>query len=142
MTAPYLLTKRVLPAMIEQCWGRIINIASINGKIPSLHGAAYAASKHAVIGLTKAAAREAAQHGITVNAVCPGPTRSIMNDKRLEYDARRLGKSVAELESESTPLGRRITPEEVAALTVFLASDQASGINGQSINVCGGLLML
>jgi NAD(P)-dependent dehydrogenase (short-subunit alcohol dehydrogenase family) len=142
VTAPYLLTKRVLPAMIERRFGRVINIASNNGKIPSLHGAAYAASKHAVIGLTKAAAREVAEHGITVNAVCPGPTESIMNDKRLEYDAARLGRSVAELEKESTPLGRRITPDEVAALTLFLASDAASGINGQSINVCGGLLML
>jgi NAD(P)-dependent dehydrogenase (short-subunit alcohol dehydrogenase family) len=142
VTAPYLLTKRVLPAMIEAKFGRIINVASVNSKIPSLHGAAYVASKHAILGLTKSAAREVAEFGITVNAICPGPTRSLMNDKRLEYDARRLGKSIEQLEAESTPLGRRILPEEVAALAVFLASDEASGINGQAINVCGGLLML
>lgn len=141
VTAPYLLTKLLLPAMIEARWGRIINIASVNAKIPSYHGAAYTASKHAVVGLTKATAREIADLGITANAICPGVTRSLMNDKRLEYDARRLGKPVAQLEAEATPLGRRLEPEEVAALAVFLASDNARAINGQAINVCGGMVM-
>lgn len=142
VTAPYLLTKLVLPSMIERRWGRIINIASVNAKIPSYHGAAYTASKHAIVGLTKAAAREVGDQGITVNAICPGVTRSLMNDKRLEYDARRLGKSVAQLEAESTPLGRRLEPEEIAALAVFLASDASRAINGQAINVCGGMVMM
>jgi NAD(P)-dependent dehydrogenase (short-subunit alcohol dehydrogenase family) len=141
VTAPYLLTKLILPAMIERRWGRIINIASVNAKVPSLHGAAYTASKHAVVGLTKAAAREVAELGVTVNAVCPGVTRSRMNDKRLEYDAKRLGKTFQELEAAATPLGRRLEPEEVASLVVFLASDEARAINGQAINVCGGMVM-
>jgi NAD(P)-dependent dehydrogenase (short-subunit alcohol dehydrogenase family) len=142
VTAPYLLTKLVLPTMIERRWGRIINIASVNAKIPSYHGAAYTASKHALVGLTKATAREVAEFGVTANAICPGVTRSLMNDKRLEYDAGRLGKSVAQLEAEATPLGRRLEPEEIAALAVFLASDGSQAINGQAINVCGGMVMM
>ena len=140
VTAPYLLTKRVLPAMIERSWGRIINIASINAFIASMHGAAYTASKHAIAGLTKATAKEVAQHGITANAICPGVTRSEMNDRRLEYDAERLGTTFEQLEKSASPLGRRLEPEEIAALAVFLASDEARAINGQSIRVCGGMV--
>ena len=141
VTAPYRLTKLVLPAMQRAKWGRIINISSINAKIPALHGAAYVVSKHALAGLTKATAREVADQGITCNAVCPGVTATRLNDKRLEYDARRLGKTVAQLEAEASPLGRRITPDEVAAAVAFLATDAANAINGQLINVCGGTLM-
>lgn len=91
VTAPYLLTKRVLPAMIEAGWGRIINISSINARVAVVHGAAYAVSKHALAGLTKATAIETAASGITANAICPGVTATEMNDKRIEYDAERLG---------------------------------------------------
>ena len=138
LTAPYLLTKLVLPSMMERGWGRIINISSIAGKLGGEHGAAYGTSKHALLGLTRSTAVEAAPHGITANAICPGVTRSRLNDLRLEYDSRRLGVSFEQLEKESTPLGRRLEPEEVAVLAVQLARDEARGINGQSINVCGG----
>lgn len=141
VTAPYLLTKAVLPAMIDAGWGRIINVSSINAKVPAMHGVAYTASKHAVAGLTKAAANEVAAHGITVNAVCPGVTATAMNDKRIEYDCRRLGKSFEEIEAGASPLGRRLVPDEIAPLAVFLAGDGAAGINGQLINVCGGTVM-
>lgn len=141
VTAPYLLTKLVLPKMIAAGWGRIVNIASINASTPSLHGVAYTASKHAVAGLTKATAKEVAAHGITANAVCPGVTATEMNDRRLDYDAARLGKSLEELEAAASPLGRRLLPEEIAPLAVFLASHAAAGINGQCINVCGGTLI-
>ena len=139
VTAPYLLTKLVLPAMLESGWGRIINVASINAKIPSLHGAAYIASKHALSGLTKATAKEVGDRGVTANAVCPGVTATLLNDKRLEYDADRTGQSFEQLEAAASPLGRRLLPEEVAALAVFLAGDEAAAINGQSFNVCGGI---
>jgi len=138
---PYLLTRLVLPAMLEKRWGRIINIASINAKVPSFHGAAYTASKHAIVGLTKATAMEVAADGITVNAICPGVTRSEMNDQRLAYDAERLGVSIADLEAQASPLGRRLEPEEIATLAVYLAEDGARAVNGQSINVCGGRCM-
>ena len=141
VTVPYLLTKRVLPNMIKAGWGRIVNIGSINSKMPSLHSAAYVSSKHAIGGLTKVTAKEVMELGITCNAICPGVIATRMNDKRIEYDARRLGKSTAQLESESTLLGRRLVPDEVAPAIAFLVSDGAAVINGQLLNVCAGMLM-
>jgi 3-hydroxybutyrate dehydrogenase len=141
LTVPYLLSKAVLPGMLARHWGRIINVASINGKIPSLHGAAYAASKHGLLGLTRTLALEVAKDGITVNAVCPGPVHTIMNDRRLEYDAKRRGITFAELEQSLTPIGGRLEPEDVAPLAVYLASDEARMVTGQAMNVCGGVLM-
>src|SRR5262245_12023107 len=107
--------------MLAAGWGRIINVASINGKTGALHGAAYAATKHGLLGLTKTLALEVVRHGITVNAVCPGPVRTVMNDRRVAYDAQRLGVSFEEQEATMTPVGRRLEPEEVAPLAVFLA---------------------
>jgi NAD(P)-dependent dehydrogenase (short-subunit alcohol dehydrogenase family) len=142
VTAPYRLTRLVLPPMLRAGWGRIVNIASINSRIPSLHGAAYITSKHALAGLTKATALEVGGQGITCNAVCPGATATRTNDKRLEYDAQRLGKSVEELSAAASPLGRRILPDEVAVAVAFLAGEPANAINGQLLNVCGGTLMV
>jgi NAD(P)-dependent dehydrogenase (short-subunit alcohol dehydrogenase family) len=139
--APYLLTKLVLPAMIAARWGRIVNIASINARVSAVHGSAYAVSKHALAGLTKATALEMAAHGITANAVCPGVTATVLNDKRIEYDARRLGTTTEAIEAQASPLGRRMLPEEIASLAVYLARDEARAINGQLINVCGGRIM-
>jgi len=141
LTAPYLLCKAVLPAMMERQWGRIINIASINGKIGSLHGAAYAASKHGLLGLTRTLALEVARDGITVNAICPGPVHTVMNDRRLAYDAERLGVPFEKIEQSLTPIGRRLEPDEVSPLAVFLAGEEARMVTGQAWNVCGGMLM-
>ena len=139
LTAPYLFTKAVLPVLLAKQWGRIITIASINGKIGSFHGAAYAASKHGVLGLTRSVALEVARDGITVNAICPGPVRTEMNDRRVEYDAKRLGVSFSELESRLTPIGRRLDPDEIVPMAVLLASDESAAITGQAFNVCGGV---
>jgi 3-hydroxybutyrate dehydrogenase len=139
LTAPYLLTKAVLPALLAKKWGRIINIASINGKIPSIHAAAYVASKHGLLGLTRAVALEVARDGITVNAICPGPVRTRMNDRRIEYDSNRLGLPLSEIEARITPIGRRLEPEEIAPMAVLLASEESAAITGQAFNVCGGL---
>jgi NAD(P)-dependent dehydrogenase (short-subunit alcohol dehydrogenase family) len=141
LTAPYLLCKVVLPDMLAGRWGRIINVASINGKIGSLHGAAYAASKHGLLGLTRTLAIETAADGITVNAICPGPVHTVMNDRRIEYDAERRGIALAELEAGLTPIGRRLEPEEIAPWAVYLAGDAAAAVTGQAFNIDGGVLM-
>lgn len=141
LTAPYLLCKQVLPEMLKARYGRIIMVASINGKIGSLHGAAYAASKHGLLGLTRTLAMEVVRDGITVNAICPGPVHTAMNDKRIAYDAQRRGQSTDEIAAACTPMGRRLEPEEIAPLAVYLASDGAAAVTGQAINVDGGVLM-
>lgn len=139
--APYLLTKHLLPFMLENGFGRIINISSINAKVPALHGAAYTASKHAIAGLTKSTALEIAGTGVTANAICPGVTATQMNDLRIQYDAERTHSDFKSVEEKTTPYGRRLTPVEIAPLAAFLASNEAAGINGQLINVCGGTVM-
>lgn len=141
LTAPYLLCKAVLPGMVERRWGRIINVASINSRIPALHAAAYVASKHGLLGLTRVLALEVARDGITVNAICPGPVHTVMNDKRVAYDAQRLGRSFEEQEKSMTLLGRRIEPDEIAPLAVYLASDEARMMTGQALNLDGGICM-
>ena len=141
LTAPYLLSKAVLPGMISRKWGRIIMVASVNGKIGALHGAAYAASKHGVLGLTRSLAIETAAQGITVNAICPGPVHTVMNDRRVEYDARRRGMAFEEQAAGLTPIGRRLEPDEIAPLAVYLASNAAASVVGQAINIDGGVLM-
>src|SRR5262245_9732302 len=141
LTAPYKFCKAVIPTMIERRWGRIINVASINGKMPSLHAAAYTASKHGLLGLTKALALELAGVGVTVNAICPGPVHTLMNDKRLAYDAQRKGTTIAEIEKTITPIGGRLEPSDIAPLALYLASDEARTVTGQAWNIDGGICM-
>jgi NAD(P)-dependent dehydrogenase (short-subunit alcohol dehydrogenase family) len=141
LTAPYRLCKLAMPVFTAKKRGRVINIASLASKIGILHGAAYAATKHGLLGLTKTLALEGAKDGITVNAICPGPVRTVMNDKRMRYDAERLGCTVEELEARINPIGRRLEPEELVPLAVILASDSSAAITGQSFNVCGGMVM-
>jgi NAD(P)-dependent dehydrogenase (short-subunit alcohol dehydrogenase family) len=140
LTAPYLLSKAVLPDMLAKKQGRIITVASINGKMPSFHGAAYAASKHGVIGLMRTLAVETVAEGITVNSICPGPVKTLMNDKRIAYDAERLGRNLEEHERSLTPIGGRLDPDDIAPMAVYLASDEARAVTGQAFNVCGGLV--
>jgi NAD(P)-dependent dehydrogenase (short-subunit alcohol dehydrogenase family) len=147
-TAVFLCTKFVGQSMVRQGQGgRIINIASDAAKRASAMGAAYSASKFAVLGLTQASALDLAPYGITVNAVCPGP----VNTDRLSYweraQAEAQGMSLeafrAKIVAEAgqrTPLGRIAEPEDVAGLVAFLASDEARFITGQAYNVNGGLL--
>ena len=147
-TAPYLLTKEVGRRMIEAGnGGRIINIASNASKQASATGAAYSASKFAVLGLTQASALDLAPYGITVNAVCPGP----INTDRMSYwerdQAAERGISQEEFRgqivqagAQASPLGRIAEPQDVANMVAFLASAEASFVTGQAYNVNGGLL--
>ena len=139
--APYLLCKLFVPNMIGRNYGRIINIASLAGKAGLLHGSAYSASKHALLGMTRSLAAEVVSDGLTVNAICPGAVRTLTNEPRMTYDARRLGKSVEAYEATMTPLGRRLESEEIAPMAVYLASDEASVVTGQAFNIDGGVFM-
>jgi NAD(P)-dependent dehydrogenase (short-subunit alcohol dehydrogenase family) len=140
-TVPYLLSKAALPHMFEQKWGRIITVSSINGRIAVENGGAYIASKHGVLGLMRSLALEVAKTGVTVNSICPGPVKTRMNNARVEYDAKRLGRDVAEHEYGLTPIGGRLEPDDIAPMAVYLASDDARMITGQSYNIDGGISM-
>jgi NAD(P)-dependent dehydrogenase (short-subunit alcohol dehydrogenase family) len=142
LTVPMLLSKAVLPDMVRRHWGRIIMVASIAGKVGTFHGAAYSASKHGVLGLTRSMALEVCKVGVTVNAICPGPVKTVMNDRRIEYDAHRLGVDVTDYEKGVTPIGGRLVPEDISPLAIYLASDAARMVTGQAFNVCGGCVML
>ena len=141
LTVPFLLAQAVVPAMIERRWGRVITVASIAGRVGTLHGAAYSASKHGVMGLMRTLALETAGTGVTVNCICPGPVKTVMNDLRIAYDAQRLGMAVEEFESKLTPIGGRLVPEDIAPMAVYLAGEEGRMITGQAFNICGGLLM-
>jgi NAD(P)-dependent dehydrogenase (short-subunit alcohol dehydrogenase family) len=124
--------------------GRIINIASISGRgYAGASNAAYAASKGAVIALTKTAAQQLARHNINVNAICPGVTRTELGERNAVARAAERGITVAEMQAEAEariPLGRANMPEDIAAMAVFLASPGARNITGQAYNVDGGLV--
>ena len=141
LTTPYLLCKAALPSMIRRKRGRIINIASIASRTPHFHGVAYSASKHGLLGLTRTLALEIAGDGITVNAICPGPVQTEMNDRRIQYDSGRLGVEFSELEASLTPIGRRLQPREIVPMAILLASDESAAITGQAFNICGGMAM-
>jgi NAD(P)-dependent dehydrogenase (short-subunit alcohol dehydrogenase family) len=136
--------QRVAREMIPRRSGRIINIASIAGKgFPGTSNAIYAASKGAVISLTKTAAQQLGRHNINVNAVCPGIVRTALYADMVRVIAEKEGATVEEIErrgTESVPLRRANEPEDIADMIVFLASPGARNISGQAFNVDGGLV--
>ena len=133
LTGPFTVTQVLLPGMIEQGWGRIINLASIVGLVGNFGQANYAVTKGGIISFTMTLARELARKGITVNAVAPGYIETdMMKD---------VPPAVIDQVKAMTPMGRLGTPEEVADTIAFLASPCASYITGQVISVNGGMHM-
>jgi NAD(P)-dependent dehydrogenase (short-subunit alcohol dehydrogenase family) len=141
LTAPYLLCKATVPGMIARRWGRVVNICSIVATIGAEAGSAYAASKGGLVAFTKSLALEVAKHGVTANAICPGPVRTRQSDLRLTQIAAERGVEFANLEAGLTPMGRRLDPVEIAHVAVFLASEHAAAITGQAWNVDAGVVM-
>ncbi|MGM9920696.1 MAG: 3-hydroxybutyrate dehydrogenase [Bhargavaea sp.] len=142
LVGPFMATKHVLPYMKKQGWGRIINMASINGLIGFAGKAAYNSAKHGVIGLTKVAALETAQDGITVNAICPGYIDTELVRNQMGDLAKTRGVSIEEVLGEVLypliPQKRLIEIGEIVSLSKYIASDDAKGMTGQAVVLDGG----
>jgi 3-oxoacyl-[acyl-carrier protein] reductase len=133
LTSAYMCIQQVIPSMLKQRWGRIINVTSVFGQMGQAGQANYAASKAGLIGLTMAIAREVASRNITSNAIAPGFIETSMTSVLSEEFKQNAVKQI--------PLGRVGTPGDVANAVVFLASEEASYITGHVLNVNGGMLM-
>lgn len=144
LSGTFYCMREALGPMVERGWGRVINVASVAGKVGGPYISAYTASKHAVLGLTKSAALEVARHGVTVNALCPGYVDTPMTDATVRTIMEKTGKTEPEarryLESLS-PQNRLVTSEEVAFMALSLTYEEARGINGQAISIDGGGVM-
>lgn len=142
LVAPFVATKHAFPIMKKQGFGRIINMASINGLVGFAGKAAYNSAKHGVIGLTKVAALEGAEHGITVNAMCPGYVDTPLVRNQLGDLAKTrnvsLEKVLEEVIYPLVPQKRLLSVQEISDYTMFLASDKARGITGQAAVLDGG----
>ncbi len=143
LTSVYYVSKAFASEMVAQEWGRIINIASIASKTGGRYIAAYSASKHGVLGLTRSLALELAPH-VTVNAICPGYVDTPMTEANVENITARTGLTREEVLANfvaDNPQRRLISAEEVSHLAVMLARESSRGITGQAINIDGGTVM-
>jgi 3-hydroxybutyrate dehydrogenase len=142
LSAVFHATKAAIPAMKAKGWGRIINIASAHGLVASGQKVAYVAAKHGVVGLTKVAAIELANSGVTCNAICPGWVLTPLVQQQLEARAKQDNISVEEAKrrflAEKQPMERFTTPESIGTMATFLCSDAAATITGAPISVDGG----
>ena len=144
LTGTYLCTKEVFSEMREKGYGRIVNISSTVGLRGYPYIAAYCASKHGVIGLTRTLALECVKKGITVNAICPGYTDTDLVSEAVDAIIEKTGKHREEIQSEIdniSPMGRMVTPEEVAETVSWICLPSSASITGQSIVVSGGAVM-
>ena len=139
--APFHLTRLAAPDMVERGWGRIVMVSSTAGQIGGAAESAYDTSKHGLLGLMRSVAQDVGSFGVTCNAVLPGWVRTSMAERSAAEVAAQRGVGVAEVWAERAavyPAGRVVTVEEVAAAIVFLAGEEASGINGETITVALG----
>ncbi len=142
LTAPFLLTRACLPGMLDRRWGRVVNVASVAGRVGVKYGAAYVASKHGLLGLTRTVALEGAKNGVTANAICPSWTETRMMAEAVQAVVDATGRTPEEARAAvlaENPRGQPASPEEVAEVAVWLASNPA--VNGQAFNVDGGEVM-
>ncbi|ADO71888.1 D-beta-hydroxybutyrate dehydrogenase [Stigmatella aurantiaca DW4/3-1] len=134
LVGPFLLTKYALPMMYARRWGRIINMSSLHGLVASPYKSAYVSAKHGLMGLTKTVALEAADKGVTVNAVCPSYVRTPLVEKQIADQARVHGLSETEVIEKvmlaPAAVKRLLEPSEVAAYVMFLCSEAAGGVTG------------
>jgi len=140
-TAAFYCTRAALPAMLAAKWGRVVNVASVAARAGAPYLAAYAASKHALLGLTRAVALEVATRGVTVNAVCPGYVDTEMTDRSAANIAALTGRhedAARKILEGFSPQKRLMTAEEVAGLATYLCSEAARGISAQGIVLDGG----
>jgi 3-hydroxybutyrate dehydrogenase len=144
VTAPFRLTRALLPAMVKSGWGRIINIASNAGLTGYGYTAAYCASKHALVGFTRSLALDVARSGVTVNALCPGWVETDMVAQATSRISQKTGRSAEEATAAlaaMSPQRRIIEPAEVAHAALSLCAEAARGIHGQTIVIDGGQVM-
>ncbi|TSA80092.1 3-hydroxybutyrate dehydrogenase [Deinococcus detaillensis] len=139
LTAPFLLSKYAWPSLIRSGQGRIINVSSIHGHVASPFKSAYVSAKHGLIGLTRTAALEAGEQGLTVNAICPGYVRTPLVTGQMADQARTRGISVEEVEQrvmlESAAIKQLLNPEDIAALASYVASPAAWGMTGAVLDL-------
>ncbi|MGO3004186.1 MAG: 3-hydroxybutyrate dehydrogenase [Halomonas sp.] len=139
LTAPFLLTQAAWPHMRQKSWGRIVNVASIHAQVASPGKAAYISAKHGMIGLTKTAALEGGEQGITANAVCPAYVKTPLVDNQIADQAKLNNMDeqdvVEKIMLKQAAIKRLIEPEEVAQLIAYLASDAAGAVTGSSFNI-------
>ena len=141
----YLITKEVLKHMPEHTGGRVINISSVLGKFGVPGYTAYCTTKHGMVGFTRALALEVVNRGITVNTVCPGWVNTEMATQGINETAAFQGITPEQFKAQAVagvPIGRFLEADEIAELVGYLASEQAKGITGQAINICGGQTMV
>ena len=142
LSGVFLGMKAAIPGMKAKGWGRIINIASAHGLVASPQKVAYVAAKHGVVGMTKVAAIELANSGVTVNAICPGWVLTPLVEKQLQARAGKDGSTVEQathdLVTEKQPMARFSTPEQIGGLAVFLCSEAASTMTGAPLSIDGG----